>query len=91
MFRVVITNKFKKDVSLIRKRGYDTELLKRVILQLEKTGQLPKTKKPHRLSGVYSDYWEAHIKPDWLIIWKVIKKENEIWLVRTGTHADLFK
>ena len=90
MFQIVITNKFKKDVNLIRKRGYDMDLLKKVIVQFEKNGKLPKANKPHKLAGIYSDYWEAHIKPDWLIIWKVFVEESEIWLVRTGTHSDLF-
>jgi len=80
MFQIVITNKFKKDVKLFQKRGYDMELLKRVIEQFEKGGKLPKINKPHKLSGDFVDYWEAHIKPDWLIIWKEMLNENEIWL-----------
>ena len=67
------------------------ELIKNVILQLGEKGTLSKTNNPHKLSGDYSTYWEAHIKPDWLIIWKPIIHEQEIWLVRTGTHSDLFK
>lgn len=90
MVQIVITNKFKKDVKLLQKRGFDMELLKRVIVQFEKGGNLPKTYKPHKLSGNLTDYWEAHIKSDWLIIWKEVLNENEIWLTRTGTHADLF-
>ncbi|MMZ71604.1 mRNA interferase YafQ [compost metagenome] len=66
------------------------ELIKNVILQFEEKGTLPKTNKPHKLSGDYSSYWEAHIKPDWLIIWKVFDEEKEIWLTRTGTHSDLY-
>lgn len=90
MYQIVITNKFKKDVKLLQKRGFDLELLKRVIEQFEKSGNLPKKYKPHKLSGNLIDYWEAHIKSDWLIIWKEVLNENEIWLTRTGTHADLF-
>jgi mRNA interferase YafQ len=90
MFQIVITNKFKKDVKLIHKRGWDMELLKKVIEQFEDKGKLSRKIKPHKLTGDYSGYWEAHIKPDWLIIWKMLDNENEIWLVRTGTHSDLF-
>lgn len=90
MYHIVITNKFKKDVKLLQKRGYDMELLKKLIVQFEKEGKLPKIYKPHKLSGDLLGYWEAHIKPDWLIIWKVFVKEKEIWLTRTGTHSDLF-
>lgn len=90
MFKLVFTNKFKKDVSLLQRRGYEMGLLKEAILFLESNGQLPGKNLPHKLSGNYSGYWEAHLKPDWLIIWKFISEENEIWLTRTGTHADLF-
>jgi len=44
----------------------------------------------HKLSGSYSGFWEAHLKSDWLIVWKVFEDENEVWLTRSGTHADLF-
>ncbi len=66
------------------------ELLKKVIIELERKGKLTKTNTPHKLVGDMIGYWEAHIKPDWLIIWKVVDAENEIWLTRTGTHSDLF-
>ncbi len=60
------------------------------VLMLEETGFLPPTYSPHKLSGNYSGYMEAHIKPAWLIIWKFKIDENEIWLTRTGTRSDLF-
>lgn len=66
------------------------ELFKDAILMLEETGKLPSDYSPHKLSGNYSGYWEAHLKSDWLIIWKLIVEENEIWLTRTGSHSDLF-
>ena len=90
MFKLVYTNRFKKDVKLLQKRGYDLNLLKKTILQLEKTATLPANSNPHKLSGNYSGFWEAHIKADWLIIWRVFPDDNELWLTRTGTHSDLF-
>jgi mRNA interferase YafQ len=90
MFKLIFTTRFKKDVKLLQRRGYDMESLKEAILFLESNGQLPGKNLPHKLSGNYSGYWEAHLKPDWLIIWKCIHVEQEIWLTRTGTHADLF-
>ena len=90
MFQLVFTNKFNKDVKLLQKRGYNMELVKIAILLLESTGNLPSEYNSHKLAGKYTDYWEAHLKPDWLIIWKLVVKENAIWLTRTGTHSDLF-
>jgi len=66
------------------------DLLKNAIVYLEGTGTLPLKNKPHKLSGYYTGFWEAHIDPDWLIVWKVFPDDNEVWLTRTGTHADLF-
>ena len=90
MYQLVFTNQFRKDIKRIQKRGYDMNLVKEVIVLLEQTGNLPSNYLPHKLSGNYSGYWEAHIKPDWLIIWQYIQIENELWLTRTGTHSDLF-
>ncbi|WP_299668565.1 type II toxin-antitoxin system mRNA interferase toxin, RelE/StbE family [uncultured Polaribacter sp.] len=52
---------------------------------------IPKNMKPHKLSGVYKDNWECHIKPDLLIIWFQIESPNSIKLIRIGSHSDLFK
>lgn len=90
MYYLIFTNKFKKDVKLLQKRGYDMDLLKNAIKKLEESGELTAENKSHKLSGDYSGYWEAHLKSDWLIIWKIFQSDNEIWLTRTGTHSDLF-
>jgi len=90
MFQLIFTNKFKKDVKLLQKRGYDIELIKQAILKLEETGNLTLDYSPHKLSGNYSGYWEAHLKSDWLIVWKILAEEKQIWLTRTGSHSDLF-
>jgi len=90
MFHIVFTNKFKKDVKLLQKRGLNMGVLKNAITLLEQDGILPVHFEPHKLSGSYSGFWEAHLKSDWLIVWKIFPDENELWLTRTGTHADLF-
>lgn len=47
--------------------------------------------KPHKLTGNYSGYFECHIEPDLLIIWLQYDEERkEIYLVRLGSHAELF-
>ena len=91
MFHLVYTNSFKKDTKALLKRGYEMSVLKINILELERNGVLDISKRPHKLSGKYNGYWEAHIKNDWLLIWKIFEEEKEIWLTRTGTHADLFQ
>ena len=34
MFQLVITNKFQKDVALLKKRGFNIDLLKNAIIKL---------------------------------------------------------
>jgi len=90
MHSIHYTGKFKKDYKAIQKRKYDLQLLKNVIRELAERAELPAKYLPHKLSGKYSDCWECHIKPDWLLIWQVDPELNEIWMIRTGTHSDLF-
>ncbi|MGY4384884.1 addiction module RelE/StbE family toxin [Pedobacter sp. UYP24] len=47
--------------------------------------------KPHKLSGNWAGYWESHIEGDLLIIWQQENSPNEIYLVRLGSHSELFK
>ncbi len=42
----------------------------------------------HPLRGIWKSYREFHIEPEWLLIYRV--KGDELHLVRTGSHADLF-
>lgn len=90
MYQISRTTRFKKDVELCVKRNYKTELLKEVIIELEKFGKLHSKNKPHILSGNYANHWECHIKPDWLLLWSQDDDIKEIVLLRTGTHSDLF-
>jgi mRNA interferase YafQ len=57
---------------------------------LENNTDLPEKYRAHKLSGKYSDCWECHIKPDWLMIWRQNDQTKVIELVRTGSHSDLF-
>ncbi|MFD1628774.1 type II toxin-antitoxin system YafQ family toxin [Pseudopedobacter beijingensis] len=90
MYKIVATNKFKRDFKKSIKRGLKENLLKEIVLLLEKEGKLPKKYKPHKLSGNYKGNWECHIQPDWLLIWEQSEEIKLISLIRTGTHADLF-
>lgn len=79
---------FKKDRRRCIKRGYDMALLAAVINTLAVPAPLPPQNKDHPLSGNWAKHQECHILPDWLLIYRV--DGNELYLVRTGTHADLF-
>ena len=90
MYSISFTNQFKKDIKRCQKRKYNFSLIEIVFELLRENGELPLKYKPHKLSGNYSNYWECHIKGDWLIIWLQDDLNKEIILERTGTHSDLF-
>lgn len=90
MLRIVPSNKFKKDLKLAVKRGYDIKLLENVVNRLANEEPLDQKYKDHTLSGDYSGFRECHITPDWLLVYQVINDELVLFLSRTGTHSDLF-
>lgn len=81
---------FKKDYKRIKKRGYDTRLLERTIELLAKGNGLPAEYRDHALSGDYTGCRECHIAPDWLLVYEIAERELILYLIRTGTHSDLF-
>lgn len=90
MLRIVPSNKFKKDLKLAVKRGYDIKLLENVVNRLANEETLEPKYKDHTLSGDYSGFRECHITPDWLLVYQVINDALVLFLSRTGTHSDLF-
>jgi len=90
MYQLEQTGKFKKDIKLAKKRGLDMRLLDEIVTQLVEKGSLPAKNKPHKLTGNYKGFWECHIQPDWLLVWKQDDTIRLITLTRTGTHSDLF-
>jgi mRNA interferase YafQ len=62
--------------------------LRELILLLLAGDGLPERYKDHPLRGSWTGYRDAHIEPDWLLIYRVAG--DELRLVRTGSHADLF-
>ena len=94
MFTLNYTNRFLKDLKLIKKRSIkDFESVGKFLeheLIIKGADNLDRKYKAHKLSGKYQDNWECHIKPDLLIIWIEINSNNKITLVRLGSHADLF-
>jgi mRNA interferase YafQ len=88
MREIVQSNRFKRDLKRIRKRGYEFGKLGLVVNLLAADEPLPARCRPHRLSGEYLGFWECHIEPDWLLVYDL--SEGLLELAATGTHADLF-
>jgi mRNA interferase YafQ len=82
------TKTFKKDVFRMKKRGKNLEKLQELVSVLAKGLEPDRIHKAHPLRGNWIGYMDAHIEPDWILIYKI--KDSNLLLARTGTHSDLF-
>lgn len=71
------------------KRGSDMKKLHAVIEVLVNEKELDTRHKDHPLLGQFAGARDCHISSDWVLIYAVV--ENELRLIRTGAHSDLFK
>lgn len=91
MYTFEFTSKFKKDFKSAEKQQKNTDILDEVLTKLSNGEKLDETYKAHKLKGNYLGYWECHLQPDWLLIWKKDELNKVISLARLGSHSELFK
>ncbi len=84
----VQSGQFRRDVKRAQKRGKDTSKLREILILLLACDPLPERYRDHPLKGEWKGYRDAHIEPDWLLLYRVVG--NDLYLIRTGTHVDLF-
>ncbi|MBQ9013830.1 MAG: type II toxin-antitoxin system YafQ family toxin [Bacilli bacterium] len=86
------SNRFKKQVKKMKKRGKDIEKLVNVIKILSNGDKLPQKYKNHILIGgeEFENCHECHIEPDWLLVYRIIDDVMVLLLVQTGAHSDIF-
>jgi mRNA interferase YafQ len=89
MRQPVFSGQFKRDVKLAQKRGKDVEKLKVLLALLIDETPLPAVYLDHSLKGDWKGFRDAHIEPDWLLIYKI--EGNDVRFERTGRHADIFE
>ena len=85
----VYSGGFKRDVKRAKKRGKDMSKLRGLLELLIDGKPLPKRYRDHPLKGKWAGWRDAHIDPDWLLLYRI--DGEELQLARTGTHADLFE
>lgn len=88
MRTLVRSRQFRRDVERVEQRGKDLTKLRELLSTLIAGHELAQRYQDHQLKGAWKGYRDAHIQPDWLLIYRVVG--DELQLVRTGTHADLF-
>ena len=79
-----------RSLKLAARRGYNFNLLDEIVNKLARGEALPERNKDHALSGDYAGCRECHIAPDWLLVYQIEEGELLLYLLRTGTHSDLF-
>lgn len=80
---------FRQDFKRLFKAGKDMEKLLVVMELLEKEIPLDQEYQVHPLKGIWKEYLECHIAPNWLLVYKVIG--DAITFARTGSHSDIFQ
>ena len=93
MLEIKIEKSFKKDIQRDKKSGKclqkDLELLKSIIISLQKQETIDKKYKRHPLKGNMSGLESIHIKNDWLLIFKI--EEIYLTLVMLGKHTQVYQ
>ena len=88
MLKVRATSQFESDFRRMVRVGNDPELLWAVVEMLANEYEIPEEFRDHELTGRWAGVRDIHIQADWLLLYEVTG--DEITLVRTGTHRDLF-
>jgi len=85
---LITSNRYLRDVKRLQRRGQDIGKLNAIVHALAADEPLPPSARPHKLAGQAGDIWDAHIGPDWILLYEI--DDDTLTLIRTGTHADLF-
>jgi mRNA interferase YafQ len=83
------STQFHRDVKRLQKRDKDLEKLKNLIELLLAAQPLPAQYKDHPLKLNWAGYRDAHVEPDWVLIYSATAER--VHLERTGTHEELFE
>lgn len=89
-YNVIPSTRFQKDLKRVQKRGGNIQAIADVIKTLAAGEILERKYKDHPLSGNYAHCRECHVEPDLLLVYRYVEDGLLLYLVRTGTHSDLF-
>jgi mRNA interferase YafQ len=90
MYLLKYSKRFKRDLKRINKRkGLNADLFEKILRLMRYIGNtsvLPKTEDLGKLKDCYA----CHLEPDLVIIYQKDKKNKIIYLLRIGSHSELF-
>ena len=88
MLPLVRSTQFKRDVRKAEKRSKDMTKLRVLLVSLIKQEPLSARYLDHPLRGIWKGYREAHIEPDWLLIYRA--EGDDLRLLNPANDYDTF-
>ncbi len=86
---LVPSRQYRKDVRLVARQGRNLSELDAVVVLLANRVPLPERYRDHPLHGDREGFRDCHIRPDWVLVYRVREERLELLLSRTGTHSEL--
>ncbi len=91
MYSLKYSKKFRKDIKRAhRKKIVDLKKLRKILDTLSLEEKLVKKYYHHKLHGKLKDCYAYHLRPDLVLIYQKDKKNKIIYLLRIGSHSELF-
>ena len=90
MLKPVYTKPFRKELKLMGKRGRNLDKLGEVMKMLINEKPLLPKHEDHPLHGNYKGKRECHVEPDWVLVYRIDKKNRKVIFHHTGSHSDLY-
>ncbi len=88
---VCASRQYRKAYKRVHRSGkYELSELDCVIDMLAVGKILPVKYRDHKLSGDMKDFRECHIKPDLLLVYRIIDDKLVLFLSDLGSHSEIF-
>ncbi len=90
MYQKQVSSQFRRDIKKYKYKDLVIAELKWIIELIVKWTILPQKNKDHELKWTFKWLRECHVFPDLLLIYEIEKQNNILYLVRVGSHSELF-
>lgn len=87
--KIVYSGSYGRDYKRLRHDSAAMESLREILDILVHGGKLPRKVNDHALAGNWRGYRECHVKPDLLLVYKMLD-QGELMLARLRNHGSLF-
>ena len=91
-YKIKFLSSFKKQLKQAARQGKDIDKRFKVVEKIAQGEELDEKYRDHQLqkNKYFNNCRECHIEPDWLLIYKINKDELVLYLVKTGSHSEVF-